>query len=427
MKSHFISIMCAATILGITVYNLPYESELKHLGADTIQYLEYSDLILSDRLLTRTNIKDLPKGSVVRGPGFPAALSMGRLLFPNDLRVALLCVHAFFGLVAGSFVCIVFRRYLPAWASALVIAFLFGHMRPWFNGICTEWTMFTLVLSFLGSALLFFETPTPKTLAVWTAITALLPSVRPNFTLAWMIPLVSMLSSRKISRAESIKAFTVGLFPLFILLLLNYYRFNVISLTPYGGRNFFIAGMMSGKPSVYSSDGQTLARFIELVNQQKHPFSSAELSLTEGDGGFERHLERYLGDFSLAENIAGELGLDHIQLNHYSATYASRAIRQNILAYLALQLRWYLWLVNKMIYFIPTVLLAGMWLRRRQNSPLVLASLGLLSLQLIQMASVIATQPPLERYLITTHYVLVYATLLATWRFYSTNLARKSS
>lgn len=424
MKFPFASLICAATILGSTLYALPYESELKHLGPDTIEYLEYSDRMLSGSLLNDDPIRELPKGSIVRGPGFPALLSAGRLLFPDDLRAALLCVHAFLGFASGMFVCVVFRRYVPAWASALILSILFINMRPWFNGICTEWSTFTLSIAFLGGALLFFESPSPRRLVAWTTVATLLPAVRPNFTLAWIVPLMALLTIPRGKRAKHIYALLLGLWPLFILLLLNYCRLHIVSLTPYGGRNLFIAGIMSGTSNTRPNDENTLVRFIELVNQRKHTFSQSALSLTEGTSGFEQHIERYLEDFYLAENIASEIGLDHLQLNRYAAIYAKRAILAHFSDYVALQLRWYTWLAKKMAYVVPTLVLVGIWLRRRQNCPLAFTFLSLLILQLIQMASVITTQPPLERYLITTHYTLVYVTIIATWRYYSALIAR---
>lgn len=320
MKDRLISLICAAAILGVTLYALPYEQELKHLGPDTIEYLEYSDLMLSDRLWNRAPVRDLPKGSVVRGPGFPALLSLGRLIVPDDLRAALLGVHATLGFMAGMLVCIVFRRYLPAWGSALIIAMLFLHLRPFFNGICGEWTTFTLALAFLGCALSFFETPSARKLAIWFAVATLMPWVRPNFSLALIAPLVAMIVTPRMAPQARIKALGVGLSPLLFLLLINYARFGVVSLTPYGGRNLFIAGSMSRATSADSKDAPVLSRFIELVTTRKHHYSPEELALTDGEQGFERLLGRYLEDFSRVEGIANELDLDHIQLNQYAAT-----------------------------------------------------------------------------------------------------------
>jgi hypothetical protein len=426
MHGRLISLICAAAILGFTLYTLPYDRELNHLGPDTIEYLEYSDLMLSHRLWSRVPIGDLPKGSVVRGPGFPALLSLGRLIVPDDLRAALISVHATLGFMAGMFVCIVFRRYLPAWASALITAMLFLHLRPWFNGICTEWAMFTLALTFLGGALSFFETPSPRRLAIWLAVATVMPWVRPNFTLALIVPLFAIIAVAGINRRAHVKALVVGLSPLLLLILVNYARFAVVTLTPYGGRNLFIAANMSGAASVDSKDTPALSRFIELVTARKHHYSPTELALTEGDPGFERLLVRYLEDFARVENIANELGLDHIQLNQYTATYAMRGIRHHFSNYLALQLRWYTWLAKKSLLFIPALLVVGSWLRRHRDRPLACAFLSIFSLHIIQMASVIVTQPPLERYLITTHYAILYATPLVAWRYYSTAIAHNS-
>ncbi len=426
MKDRLISLICAAAILGVTLYALPYERELKHLGTDTLEYLEYSDLMLSGQLWNRAPVRDLPKGSVVRGPGFPALLSVGRLIVPDDLRAALLRVHATLGFIAGMFVCIVFRRYLPAWASALIIAMLFLHLRPWFNGICTEWATFTLALAFLGGALSFFHTPSPRRLAIWFAVATLMPWVRPNFSLGLIGPLVAMIAIPAMDRRARIKALVVGLSPLLILLLINYARFGVVSLTPYGGRNLFIAGSMSGTASTDSRDAPMLSRFIELVTARKNHYASAELALTDGDQGFEGLTVRYLEDFARVEDIAKELGLDFIQLNQHTATYVMRAIREHFSNYLALQLRWYTWLAKKSLIFIPALLIVCSWLRSHRDRPLTCAFLGIFSLHLIQMASVVATQPPLERYLITTHYVVLYATTVVAWRYYSTVIAPKA-
>ena len=421
------SIWLAALILSVSLYLLPYKGELKHLGPDTLEYLSFSDLFLSSRPSLIAPADEVPKGAVVRPPGYPALLSLGRAVFPNDLRAAVLSVNALLGWLSGMAICLGFRAYVPPAWSALLLSLSFVHLRPWYNGIATEWTTYTMVLGFLSAAVMFFRAPTPARLALWACVAAFLPWVRPNFILAALLPACSVIALPRGRRTSGALAFTLGLVPLLALMTLSYVRFGVFKPTPYGGRNLFIAGTLSGTATALPIDSPTFQRFIELVNHRLAPISATERLSTEREPGFEDFQRRYLANFYMVEDIGKDLGIDLVELDRFAGVYGVRAITTHLINYCTLQRVWYGWLVANLIIFVPMIILLKRWSTEPRYHPLCLAASSLFALHLLQMVTVITTQPPLERYMIPTYYPLVYCLMLVSTLFLVSLLSVRDS
>jgi hypothetical protein len=290
-------------------------------------------------------------------------------------------------------------------------------LRPWFNGIATEWTTFTIALGFLSGSITFFRDPSLSRLALWTCVAAFLPWARPNYILAVIPPACGVMALPRDRRTLGVLAFMVGLVPLIMLMTLSYTRFGVFKLTPYGGRNLFIGGMLSGTARSMPTDPPTFQRFIELVNQRLTAISATERLTTEGEVEFDPFQQKYLANFYMVEKISNELGIDLMELDRFAGAYGFRAIRTNLIDYLTLQGVWYRWFAANLVLFVPMLIIIVRWRADARYHALCLTISSMLALHILQMATVITTQPPLERYAIPTYYSLVYCLMLVSTLF----------
>ncbi len=390
--------------------------EFNHLGPDTFEYLAFADEILTGKLFTLRAVDDIPIGSIIRTPGFPAVLALGKLFAPEDLRTAMLVGHSILFCVVFAGLAVFGRSYAspPVFGILVVPALL--QMRPVFAGLASEWSAFCFLMLLIGCLLNYFKSPNPKHLLLLGIAASLVALSRPAVCIATTVPVLAAMHLPATSWPRRLLIALVSLAAMWSWMGFNWYRLGSFSLAPRGGANIFCVGALVGKASVYPSDSQELRTFIEDLNRE-----TVSLSITEM--AEERTLEispsffaKYVGNYPIADKIAARSGINRVTENEYLGIYGIRAIRENASGYL---LHLYYGAQNFALtgyLLLPAFFLPIVWLRKGKHAGLSWSVLAMLYVHVGHLSLVLLTQPLLSRYYAVTFYPLLTLSLLVVFQ-----------
>jgi hypothetical protein len=409
----FASLLIPLALLLVFLNTTP---EFNHLGPDTFEYLAFTDEILTGNLFTPRPIDEIPIGSIIRTPGFPAVLAMGRLFSPDDLRIAMLVGHSIVFSVAFILLSVLARSYAsPSVFGILLFPALF-QMQPVFAGLASEWSAFCFLLMLISCLLGFFKAPTPRRLLLLGLVASLVTLSRPALCITATVPFAALLLLPTTSWPRRILLAFFSLTLMWSWMGFNWYRLGSFSLAPRGGANIFCVGALVGKASVYPTDSQELRKFIEDLNRETVSVSPTEMAEERTLDISPAFFSKYVGNYPIADNIAARSGINRVTENEYLGIFGLRSIRENAPTYL---LHLYYGAQNFALtgyLLLPAFFLPIVWIRKSKHVGLSWSVLAMFYVHVCHLSLVLLTQPLLSRYYSVTFYPLLMMSLLVVFQ-----------
>jgi hypothetical protein len=385
--------------------------DFNHLGPDTDEYLVMSAEILSGELFRDRAIEEIPVGSVIRTPGFPLTLAVGQLLAPGNLRTAMLVGHSLLFLAAFLSI-VIANRFAPSpWLLAALLFPALPQLREVFAGLASEWTAYCFLLFLFGSLLRFFGQPTTRHLLLIGVAASLTALARPALCIVVAMPFLAMVLLPQSNWLRRVALATCSLSLMWLWMGFNWHRLDSFSLAPRGGANIFCIGALIGKPSVHPEDPPEQREYFEALRKETFSATPEELAVERTLKIPKSFFANYVGNYEIADRIAGELGINRVKGNEYLGIYGLRSIRDNLSSYL-LHLFYGAHNFSITLYLlIPSFVIPLLWIRKKEQIALSWSALSILSIHVGHLSLVLLTQPLLSRYYSVTFYPLLLASL----------------
>ena len=167
-------------LLAVFAAQFDWSAPLSYLAGDSLQYIQFSELIFSNTFLKADHTT--PYSLILRTPGFPLLLALGKLVAGGDLRVGLLTIHVGLAVLGMILLCEAFRPYLPRILTGTVVILLFRCCGEIFPAVMTEWSSIALLMIFYATFLKYLQSRTLTWLYLGTACISCLILTRPVFS-----------------------------------------------------------------------------------------------------------------------------------------------------------------------------------------------------------------------------------------------------
>ena len=384
-----------------------------HLGPDTLQYLESARDIRSGALFSLRPLPEIPLGSMVRTPGFPAILALGQVLSPGDLRLALAIAHLLLAAITLLILCLSFSPSAKTWLVILAFGIVAHLARDQFRAITSEWSALMALLIFFALLYRFFQNPSPKQVAMLSLLTALIILIRPAFS---FIPLLLLLLLFFVPRSLRTRAFcfwTLGLLPITAWIGFNFWRLGVLTIAPAGGPPIILLATILGPIDPRPEDPEAFRKFVLAANEKFTPLTPEEFSEVQSvQQDSNPKFTRNAQSLDATEATAKAQGLSLIEKNDFQVRYGLRTIAEHPGKYCKFLVAGLL----TMFFAVPSLAVLcvlGFAIYSRRRAPLLSGlTISAVLLHQAHLGFVILLQPLNSRYFELSYLAIAFCALV---------------
>jgi hypothetical protein len=366
-------VIAAATVVPPVSLNIAFDGH---------QYLEFSDQILAGSFWSESSIRQMPLGSILRTPLYPALLTIRGLTDDDSVGIRILhglaALHAFLALAVCS------RGRLPLATLALSFAVASWSLRLYFSSVSTEWVAFCSLV--VVAALLLV----PRAhLKQWQSIAllimcALMPLLRPALWMVVVLPFIRFPGVYFRTAKWMTGSILLVLFPLGAWISINSVRLGEATLSPVGRFSIFAVASLVGNADK-PSNNHAYEEFRESFNESKLTFTREELIAANTIPRQFDIQPKYDHNMFLAWKLGADRGLDPMQIADLQYQYAKQSISENFGRYLLQPSTAVRSLGFMFPLLVPLALLPWWWFRRKQNIELAATAVIVLGLHVVHV------------------------------------------
>jgi hypothetical protein len=252
-----------------------WDKPLMYLSGDSIQYINFAQNLRGDF----QSPEYLQPAYIVRTPGYPLLLAGTQALALGDFRIAVLTLHALFGVIALFSVINALKTIIPIPLAAIGFSLLPSLCWEIFPAVMSEWMVVMSLMILWSTWIVYLTSHKDKTLYISSVVTLLLVAIKPLFIFVCLVPALLAISRGSINqRCYRITLVGLILSPLLQLMVLNQQRFGVFSVSPAGSLSFLGVTASLASAPVSSGDSEQTKAILGYINERRSSASPSEFS-----------------------------------------------------------------------------------------------------------------------------------------------------